>query len=40
MVITRLVPSALAGSASLDFSGDGLYWTLRVPSAALQQADR
>jgi two-component sensor histidine kinase/integral membrane sensor domain MASE1 len=40
MVITRLVPSALAGNASLDFSGDGLYWTLRVPSAALQQADR
>jgi two-component sensor histidine kinase len=37
MVITRLVPRALDGNASLDFRSEGLSWTLKVPQPTLSE---
>ena len=39
MVITRLVPRALSGDASLDFLHDGLRWTIKIPGSTLMERD-
>jgi hypothetical protein len=33
MVVMQLVPKALEGNAQLNYSTDGLGWTLRAPAA-------
>ena len=31
MVITRMAPKALEGSAEVAYAGNGLQWTLKAP---------
>ncbi len=39
MMLEKIVPAALQGTASLDFDPQGLCWTLRVPVSCLDMGE-